>query len=323
MNKEAKDSASFQNVDKVYADIVSVILGRGAMSKAEIVATWDLNSDQYDFLKSKLLKERLLEIGPKGVGGFRARFARRAQKAESEESTRFFTTDWELLYRYRGTNPDHPDNVGLRNAMTGRIPLVYFHRIVEGRYLAVWPVFIVGDELSRLTFKVEFDDAQHSAYAPGAFPVLDPVTEIRRSYVTTTVRLRIHQRAFRERVLRAYQEQCALCRLRHEELLDAAHIIPDGEPDGKPVVPNGLSLCKLHHAAFDRQFLAVRPDYVIEVRRDILEETDGPMLLHGLKGMHDQRIILPRNRADRPNADLLARRYEKFLVGLREAFDRA
>jgi putative restriction endonuclease len=223
-----------------------------------------------------------------------------------------FSRDGLLLYRYRGTNRDHPDNVGLRNAMTARIPLIYFHRIVEGKYLAVWPVFIVGDEPSRLTFKVEFDDVQHSTYAPGALPVLDPVTEIRRSYVTTTVRQRIHQRAFRERVLRAYREQCALCRLRHEELLDAAHLIPDSEPGGEPVLPNGLSLCKLHHAAFDSQFLAVRPDYVIEVRRDILEETDGPMLLHGLKGMHEKQIILPRKRANRPSPLLLERRYERF-----------
>jgi Transglycosylase associated protein/HNH endonuclease len=43
----------------------------------------------------------------------------------------------------------------------------------------------------------------------------------------------------------------------------------------KDRVPNGLSLCKLHHAAFDRHFLGLRPDYVIEVRRDILKEHDG------------------------------------------------
>lgn len=228
-----------------------------------------------------------------------------------------FSRDGLLRYRYRGTNPDHADNAGLRSAMTGHIPLVYFHRIVEGRYLAAWPVFIVGDEPAKLTFRVEFDDAQRASYAPGAVAALDSAAEIRRSYATTTVRARIHQQAFRGRVLRAYREQCALCRLRHEELLDAAHIIPDSEPDGEPVVPNGLALCKFHHAAFDRQFLAVRPDYVVEVRPDILEEKDGPMLLHGLKGMHERRIMLPRQRTERPNADLLARRYERFLAATR------
>lgn len=97
-------------------------------------------------------------------------------------------------------------------------------------------------------------------------------------YITATVRQRLHQRTFRERVMQACGEQCSLCRLRHGELLDAAHIIPDGRPGGDPIVQNGLALCKLHHAAFDRRFLGIRPDYMVEVRRDLLEENDGPML---------------------------------------------
>ena len=83
--------------------------------------------------------------------------------------------------------------------------------------------------------------------------------------------------------------------------------------EGEPIVPNGLALCKLHHAAFDRQFLAVRPDYSVEVRQDILAESDGPMLLHGLKAMHNTRIVLPRSAKSRPDPRLLERRYEPFL----------
>ncbi len=45
-----------------------------------------------------------------------------------------------------------------------------------------------------------------------------------------------------------------------------------------------MSLCQLHYAAFDRSFLGVRPDYIIRVRTDVLEEVDGPMLRHGLQG---------------------------------------
>jgi putative restriction endonuclease len=48
-----------------------------------------------------------------------------------------------LRYRYRGTNPNHQENVGLRNAMGLRLPLVYFFGIVRGRYLPVWPAYIV------------------------------------------------------------------------------------------------------------------------------------------------------------------------------------
>jgi len=61
-----------------------------------------------------------------------------------------FNTDGFLVYRYRGTDPNHRDNVGLREAMLKQIPLIYFHGIVKGKYLAVWPVFIIGDDPSAL-----------------------------------------------------------------------------------------------------------------------------------------------------------------------------
>jgi len=83
-------------------------------------------------------------------------------------------------------------------------------------------------------------------------------------------------------------------------------------PRGEPIVPNGLALCKLHHAAFDAHILGVRPDYVIEVRRDILDETDGPMLRHGLQEIVGQLIHLPHNEHLRPRPDLLEERYEMF-----------
>src|SRR5205807_9251770 len=54
-----------------------------------------------------------------------------------------FDPDGLLLYRYRGTNPHHRDNEGLRKAMIRRIPLIYFHGVVPGKYLAIWPVYIV------------------------------------------------------------------------------------------------------------------------------------------------------------------------------------
>ena len=104
----------------------------------------------------------------------------------------------------------------------------------------------------------------------------------------------------------------APCRLKHLELLDAAHIIPDGEPDGDPIVNNGVALCTFHRAASDRFMIGIRPDSVIEVRDDILKEKDGPMLLHGLQGMHQKKIRPPRSSNASPDPNLLERRYEKF-----------
>jgi len=222
-----------------------------------------------------------------------------------------------LRYAYRGNDPAHRDNVGLRRAMETRTPLVYLFGVVPGRYLTVWPVFIVGDNPSALVFSVEVDDPRLIVdhLAAHELAVSESIKdESRRRYITATVRRRVHQEVFRERVLEAYQTHCALCRLRHHELLDAAHIIPDREERGDPVVPNGLALCKLHHTAFDRHFLTVRPDYVIQVRQDVLDEEDGPMLLHGLQGMNDQRIRLPRSKRDWPDPDRLAVRWQRFLV---------
>ena len=62
-----------------------------------------------------------------------------------------------------------------------------------------------------------------------------------------------------------------------------------------------MSLCRLHHAAFDRLLLGVHPDYVIHVRPDILYEIDGPMLKHGLQGLQGQRILVPSRRVERPD----------------------
>jgi putative restriction endonuclease len=70
-------------------------------------------------------------------------------------------------------------------------------------------------------------------------------------------------------VLRAYQRCCAICRLRYDELLETAHILPEVHPFGEPVVPNGLTLCKLHHAAFDAYIIGVTPDVEVTLRLEM------------------------------------------------------
>jgi len=70
-------------------------------------------------------------------------------------------TDGVLRYAYRGTDPWHRDNVGLRTAMQERLPLVYFFGIAEAKYVAAWPVFIVGDDPATRRFTVALDDASH------------------------------------------------------------------------------------------------------------------------------------------------------------------
>jgi putative restriction endonuclease len=231
-----------------------------------------------------------------------------------------------LRYRYRGTDPDHADNRGLRSAMQRRLPLVYFHGVAEAKYLAAWPVFVIGDDPANLAFTIAVDDSRHTGLLEGTVPTLatgDESEVARRAYSTAVVRVRLHQRAFRERVLEAYQRQCAFCRLRHEELLDAAHLIPDADPAGDPLVSNGVALCALHHAAFDKYFIGIRPDYVIEVRADLMSEKDGPTLAHAIQGLHQARLTLPRRRRDHPEVRCLEMRYDLFQKASRDlAFSR-
>ncbi len=215
-----------------------------------------------------------------------------------------------LLYRYRGTDSNHRDNTGLRLAMRRAVPLIYLFGVVPGEYMPVWPVFIVGDHPESLAFSVAVD-LKDTAVMNTA-DLVSNLSEARRAYVTRVAQQRLYQAGFRIRVIRAYQERCAVCRLTHFELLDAAHILPDRHPKGDPVVSNGLALCKLHHAAFDGQILGVRPDLVVEIRGDILRETDGPMLIHGLQGFQGVRILIPGRRDLQPDRDFLAERYEIF-----------
>jgi putative restriction endonuclease len=222
-----------------------------------------------------------------------------------------FADDGYLDYKYRQDKAGKSDNDRLRSLMLKGKPLVYFHAMSKGKYDASWPVFIVGDNPGVSTFKVAVEDRSeinkdHSVESAAESAV------IRRKYLTRLTRVRLHQSAFRVQVLEAYREQCTICSLKHVSLLEAAHIIPDSHEDGVSTVTNGLSLCKIHHAAYDQNILGITPDYKAEIRMDILDEIDGPMLKHGIQEMHGKSIILPRSVNKQPDKELISRRYEEF-----------
>lgn len=214
-----------------------------------------------------------------------------------------------LRYRYQSSAARQYDNEGLRRAMAEARPLIYFHGVERGLYIASWPAVITADSPSTQTFTVAIDDVQ------SARPDLSDrvAEEVRRAYTTRLAVQRLHQSAFRQKVLRAYKQRCTICNIGHVSLLDAAHILPDKHEQGDPIVPNGLAMCKIHHAAFDANILGIRPDnYRIEIRTDILTEVDGPMLKHGLQAHHGGTLILPRSEADKPDPDRIEIRYDAF-----------
>jgi len=213
------------------------------------------------------------------------------------------------LFRYslRTGDPNAGDNRKLRRALVERTPLILFQKPVKNVYVPTVPVYVVDEDSSGSEFLVATDDAVWRSYQLG---VLDP--EIDKKYVAQVVRRRVHQPVFRARVILAYAETCAICRLKHRALLDAAHITPDNDADGLAHVTNGLALCKIHHAAFDQNLIGISPDYRVHVSAAVMSESDGPMLKHGIQEMDGVTLHLPRAQRERPSEARLETRFAAF-----------
>ena len=51
-------------------------------------------------------------------------------------------------------------------------------------------------------------------------------------------------------------------------------------------------------------------DYDVRINRELMDEIDGPMLLHGLQEMDGRPLALPKRRADYPSKERLAERFD-------------
>lgn len=213
-----------------------------------------------------------------------------------------------FLYAYRAGSVDQPDNRALRAAHDLQVPLVYFIGTRPGWYKPVFPCFVTRDDPLRGMVTVTPGELRGPIDEPVAMLLED---SIERRYAVRKTRVRLHQARFRARVVPAYKSQCAICRLKELRLLDAAHIVGDVEDFGEPSITNGLSLCAIHHRAFDQNLVGVSPDYVVHVSRRLREDEDGPML-DVLKGFHEQPLNLPTRAYDRPDRDRLDARFARF-----------
>ncbi len=208
---------------------------------------------------------------------------------------------WRYDYQARS---EQGDNTKLRRAFETQAPIILLRRVSRGVYVPHYPVFVTADNRAEHYFTIAVQDVMM---------LKEPVGVDAREYVERIVQERIHQREFRGRVLLAYNDRCTVCRLNHPELLDAAHILADGHERGLPIVSNGLSLCKIHHTAYDRNFLGIDTGYRVHINEELLGEKDGPMLKHGLQDMHGSTITVPSTRAQQPDRESLAERFTAFL----------
>ncbi|WP_458116555.1 HNH endonuclease [Arthrobacter sp. D2-10] len=214
-------------------------------------------------------------------------------------------------YKWQGDDPNHADNRALRWAQEHSLPMIWFFAVRTGWYLPVFPVFLLEEEPQQRQFVVDLDPMRANV---GGSPLeIEFPMHFERRYRNQQVKTRLHQGLFRADVMRAYDTRCTVCNLKHRELLDAAHIVADADEEGIASVVNGLAMCKIHHAAFDANILGIRPDHVVEIRADLLDEIDGPMLQYGLKERHSKKLMnVPIRNADLPRTDLLEQAYERF-----------
>ena len=211
--------------------------------------------------------------------------------------------DGNVTYRFmRESTTDAPaTNRALVTTASLGLPVIYLIEVGTSVYEPVLPVWLQHQTPGSVTV----------SGVPPIDSFGESVVDLRQ-YSRGSVQRRLHQEHFRARVLFAYEDRCCICRLRRRGLLDAAHIVDDVDEAGLAIVPNGLALCRIHHGAYDQFMIGIRPDLVVEVARDVLDEEDGPMLRHGLQAFAGAQIVLPASRSSRPDPDRLEWKFERF-----------
>lgn len=216
-----------------------------------------------------------------------------------------------LRYAMQGKDPDNRHNRLLQNAFEHQLPFVYFIGAAPGVYTAVFPATIAG--IDRLTCTVDIAaPTQHPLSARDVVATPPASDAVARRYGMRQVQQRLHQARFRTGVLEAYGGRCALSNLPEPRLLDAAHIVPDGDLRlGQPVVANGMAMSRLHHAAYDACLLGIDPKGRIHVSPRLLEQQDGP-ILQALQNLHGSHIRMPKRPQHQPDPARLAQRFSLF-----------
>ena len=215
-------------------------------------------------------------------------------------------------YNFEGGGPDSHGNALLREAWEEKFPIIYFFPLRPSSYQPIVPAFIDGwDPVAAECRVCPGNLALGSPMIDQRLPSLFE-SDVERRYSMRLTRQRLHQSLFHQAVLDAYGGRCTISGLPERRLLDAAHIVEDGnEKLGQPTVQNGLPLSNIHHTAYDSDLIGIDPDYRVHVSERLLELDDGPML-DALKGVDGSRIRLPGRREDYPDPLRLENRFERF-----------
>jgi putative restriction endonuclease len=110
---------------------------------------------------------------------------------------------------------------------------------------------------------------------------------------------------FKSIVYEAYNHKCAMCSI-GLELIEAAHIVPHSHEKGTDEIGNGISLCALHHTAYDRSLIYFDTDFNILINTTKMQYLEKVGLDSGFRkfqALAFDKIQLPTNHTLRPNIE--------------------
>jgi putative restriction endonuclease len=126
------------------------------------------------------------------------------------------------------------------------------------------------------------------------------------SEVIASVKQRRGQEYFRDAVINNFGGRCGVTGLSVRELLIASHILPWGtHPAERWNVRNGLSLSRLHDAAFDRGLITFDDDLKLQLSPRLKRELSQPAVETNFGVFVSQPLDLP-NDAAWPDLSFLA-----------------
>lgn len=128
----------------------------------------------------------------------------------------------------------------------------------------------------------------------------------------TLITPRLGQGSFRVIVTEAYHKRCAITGEKTLPVLDAAHIRPFAL-EGPHAVPNGLLLRQDMHTLFDRGYLTINENYIVEISKRIKEDYGNGKEYYAYHGK--KLLVLPDRISEWPARDFLQWHNEQIYVG--------
>lgn len=141
----------------------------------------------------------------------------------------------------------------------------------------------------------------------GGLPPVAPAA-VNRPKVIRIVESNYRAWDFNSRVMKAYENRCAVCGLQLG-LIEAAHIVPVVWPGSTDATCNGIALCRNHHRAYDAGLLSIRPDYIVELSptklATLTSEGRGGRTREWNALNGKSLVVVPAKLADRPDPGFL------------------